>query len=1470
MDTSGPLHFDTLIRDINFRSQIDYMERRILGVTNTATRETNKLDTQFARLGQLAAGYFSFTALAQLPAQILKVRGEFQQLEIAFSTMLASKSKADTLLTSLVETAASTPFGLKDIASGAKQLLAYGSSAKNVVGELRMLGDVAAGVSAPINELIYLYGTLRTQGRAYAVDIRQFAGRGIPIYQALADVLKVNVDQVNDFVEAGKVGFKEVEQAFRNMTSSGGMFAGLMDAQSKSLLGLKERLSDAWDVMLNEIGKKNQDVAADLLTTATDVVEHYQDVIDILKIAAATYGTYKAAILLVSAAQRAHLFMLQSIALEQTLAAASGEVLTTQQARQIVVSKLLQRAQMELNATMLANPYVIVATAIAALVTAYFVLREEVQQVKSAQELLADAGKDISVQYKQQGSEVKTLVGIIKNQNVAESERLRAYEKLKSIAPDIVRGLDFQAAKTADLTKEVNLYLASLEKKIRLETAQSSLKSALEQDTEAAKKLKEAQDDLVKQSGKNFRMVIGMGDRNGPLTALSESEAAKIQLEKAVEVKKQTEKVVNDINQTISTIYTGGSKDAVNAEIQRLELVQSAIKDKLSPAYKQVEDQLKDLAKQREALTAAENKGQAPVAKTVEYYDAQIKKLKEQQAQTATNRAEYNRYQSQIDAAEKARRRLTGELTASEKKAAKDADKIGPYGSVSYWETIAQKAQEVLEKTPKTDRGKISQQQAILLDAQRKAEEARKAISVKTFDEELEEKRTKYELYNKYLLEYGKQTADAQFNDLIKSGQSYVDYLNRQIADLESQRENVGLTDKEAGNLSSLLDQRNEATGKKAAIEVFTDQLQQAGRDAQSLSDYLDVLSKKQALLDPNDNSSLAIQQRLAVAEQIRAAESDRQTQLRDYLASTTNTEQQRLAITKRYADLRAELDKQYQDKRSEAYQNALKAINKGEQDEVRQISEQAAQMSDEFKKLDTVILLRGRDGLKARIAQLKEYLDSADEATRKTITYQQKQKELQDANDSLNTDTLGSIKTFAGLAGDLGNALSSVNGNLGNTGRLLAAVAQGANLVTVAFDETASKTDKIAAGVQGLIGIVTMLTSSANERKQAEEEYYRSMIAQQNAYNLALNEQIGLQSQLEENVFVKNYEGRLKDSIAQLSSANESYQKALKKLQDGQVKSGQRNAIDWGNVGSGAAMGAAIGSAIVPVIGTAVGAVVGAIAGIFGGKKKEDEFSRLLTEYPELIKKGADGVDELNVALAETLVNQNLVDENTKLILQDTINWANQVKETKEQIRSIVSELAGNLGNALRDNLVNAFKDGTDSAQAFGDSVSDVLENILSQIIFNQVFSKQFDQLQKEMEASFGPGGDGSWTDDFGRFFGQAEELTKLFNAGLEQANATAQNYGLNVFAKNTADKQTNPNSVQGAIKGVSEETASILAGQINAIRITQADTNGLVRQQLIHLSIIASNSAYMRHLESIDAKLDVLQSDPIRAKGM
>lgn len=278
------------------------MERSIKQVSSTAVSESSVMDNSIQSFAQNGAKYIVSYLVGQgmgtLLQSIVQTRGQFQQLEIAFTTMLKSGTQAKGLMDRLIDTAAKTPFDLSGIASSAKQMLAYGSTVDNVVDELVMLGNVASGVGAPLQDIAYLYGTLRTQGRAFTVDIRQFAGRGIPIYEELAKVLGVTKDEVSSLVTEGKVGFAEVEKAFQNMTGKAGTYYNLMQEQSKSLTGMISNMGDAWEQSLNKLGADNQDVFAGAIESATYMAEHLDDILRILKAVAIGYGSVKAAIVL--------------------------------------------------------------------------------------------------------------------------------------------------------------------------------------------------------------------------------------------------------------------------------------------------------------------------------------------------------------------------------------------------------------------------------------------------------------------------------------------------------------------------------------------------------------------------------------------------------------------------------------------------------------------------------------------------------------------------------------------------------------------------------------------------------------------------------------------------------------------------------------------------------------------------------------------------------------------------------------------------------------------------------------------------------------------------------------------------------------------------------------------------------------------------------------------------------------------
>ena len=298
----GALAFKATLDIDDFKVSSEAMGSYIKNASDNAVLEANRMEQSFLTFAQNGARYIVSYLVGQgmmsLVQSIVQVRGQFQQLELAFNTMLRSTEKSQVLMSQLVDTAARTPFDLTSIAQGAKQMLAFGSNVESVVDEIVMLGNVASGVSAPLGDLIYLYGTLRSQGRAYTVDIRQFAGRGIPIYEELGKVLNADRQELNKLVTEGKVGFPEVEKAFKNMTSEGGIYFNLMQEQSKSLTGMLSNLGDAWDSALNKIGQDNQDLFTGAIQGAIDLVENMDQIIRIVQAVTIAYGSYKAAIVL--------------------------------------------------------------------------------------------------------------------------------------------------------------------------------------------------------------------------------------------------------------------------------------------------------------------------------------------------------------------------------------------------------------------------------------------------------------------------------------------------------------------------------------------------------------------------------------------------------------------------------------------------------------------------------------------------------------------------------------------------------------------------------------------------------------------------------------------------------------------------------------------------------------------------------------------------------------------------------------------------------------------------------------------------------------------------------------------------------------------------------------------------------------------------------------------------------------------
>lgn len=478
-------------------SNMDKSQRKVkelkqnVANANKELENTERISNRLtSSVGKLAGAF----AIKELVANVTKVRGQFQQLEVAFTTMLQSAEKADALLQQLTKTAATTPFGLEDVAQGAKQLLAYGLEAEKVNDTLIRLGDIAAGLSVPLNDLVYLYGTTMAQGRLYTQDLNQFTGRGIPMISELAKQFGVAESKVKELVESGKVGFPEVQKVIESLTNEGGKFGGLMEEQSKTISGQISNIEDSISMMFNELGQQSEGIINTTLSGISYVIEHYERFGRILLGLVATYGTYRTAIMLVTAAK--------------------GWA-TAAEALHYNWLLLVEKAQKMLNATMLANPYVLVATLISGVVAAMVSMKSEAELLKEADEAYEEQKQKVIEAEEEHKRLLEELCQIAGDEALSTDTRREALNRLEQKYPDIFAKYDTEYEKLKNI-KKIKEEIAALDGKKSIARPENELKSVNERISALEKKKKT---EIWQQSDR-----LGSMKKTGGLTEEEENE----------------------------------------------------------------------------------------------------------------------------------------------------------------------------------------------------------------------------------------------------------------------------------------------------------------------------------------------------------------------------------------------------------------------------------------------------------------------------------------------------------------------------------------------------------------------------------------------------------------------------------------------------------------------------------------------------------------------------------------------------------------------------------------------------------------------------------------------------------------------------------------------------------------------------------------------------------------------------------
>ena len=374
------------------------------------------------------------TALKQLGSEIVRVRGEFQSMQTAIETMVG-KDMANTLIPQIKELAKISPLTLTDMVNAEKMMLGFNIEAKDTIRYLQALSDVSMGDANKFKSLALAFSQMSAAGKLMGGDLNQMINAGFNPLQVIAEKTGKSIATLKDEMSKGAVSAEMVQQAFIDATSAGGKFYQMSENASKTINGQLSMMQDALDAAFNEIGQASEGVIMGAIQASTSLIQNYETVGKVLAGLVATYGVYRTAVMLATVATNKH-----------TIA----EVTLTN------VRVLARKAQMALNAAMLTNPYVALATVITGLVATMWALSDSTSQTEEATKRLNKSVSNVEGQASKEMSALKNL-----NKQLNETKKgTDEWDKVKNQIVDgyskYLPGIDQEIEKTGNLAGKYN------------------------------------------------------------------------------------------------------------------------------------------------------------------------------------------------------------------------------------------------------------------------------------------------------------------------------------------------------------------------------------------------------------------------------------------------------------------------------------------------------------------------------------------------------------------------------------------------------------------------------------------------------------------------------------------------------------------------------------------------------------------------------------------------------------------------------------------------------------------------------------------------------------------------------------------------------------------------------------------------------------------------------------------------------
>ena len=409
--------------------------------------------------------------IRNLGESALKASSDAESLAIALETMLGSKEKAEKLKAEIIDLVAKSPLELEQANEVSKRLLAMGFEAEQIVPTLKMLGDISSGVGIEkLPQLTLALGQVKAATKLTGNELRQFTEAGVPLLDELAKIMKKPVSEIQKMVSDGKIGYAQVEQAMRNMTTEGGRFNNLMEKQSQTLQGQWSTFKDNFTQnVLIPLGNALSEMAKPLIRFGSYLLENIPTIqywATVVGAVGATILSYVAGVKL--AALWTEIQTKRQVVLSSVTAAWNTivGVLTGR----ISLATLAQQAW---NLALRLNPIGLVITAIAALTTALVVYKNTVSQAVKNQELLNNVNNEAAQKTVEQKLKLQQLLDVAKDEKRSKEERIKAIKALNALSPEYLGNLSLEKIGTQEATAAVNKYISALDKKAKAEAAQS-------------------------------------------------------------------------------------------------------------------------------------------------------------------------------------------------------------------------------------------------------------------------------------------------------------------------------------------------------------------------------------------------------------------------------------------------------------------------------------------------------------------------------------------------------------------------------------------------------------------------------------------------------------------------------------------------------------------------------------------------------------------------------------------------------------------------------------------------------------------------------------------------------------------------------------------------------------------------------------------------------------------------------------